>query len=495
MNSDSLKSFKERFHAGLASSSTQASLALLGMFMIYWTLSLTEVLRVEGLFSFDPWYHLAVSEEVIIQQGMVYGFEYYSGYVPVDYPTSMWILISSLHQLSGVDLLVLFKILGLFARTVTALVLYVVAAHVLSHRGSAVIAPALFLASPYVFLRGLLTFPENFALIFIMLAFYALLRSLELRKPTTFLALVLAAHLYVHYRSAFISFSLLIVVLGYALSKKIFVLKQVSLFLAQLLLFALPIIGFAAHQYYLYSIGIIGEGAYWAPFATGPRYQPPPLEVYISRIGVLAIALAAVGSATVLWRPRAVGFLCLFWAGLAIIATRGAELQIYVPTDRMFAYLVPPLAVLGAIGVRFLISRVEKPSLRFTTLAGVIISGAVVSSMLVVLPDVHGWSAFSEPELEAVEWLNDNVIDGEVVAIAGATLLPYYLSERKQSIDIARLDYWEQQVNERPDLLWSLLNTTYPNSVVYLVVKRGVSLPYPTEVFVNAKIHIHEFPT
>jgi hypothetical protein len=465
------------------------------MISLYWTIGLTEVFRVEGLFSFDPWYHLAVTNEVEARQGMIYGFEYYSGNVKFDYPTSMWILVSSLHQLSGVELITLFKILGLFARTAAALAVYILGVHILSHNGYALIAPGLLLASPYLYFRALITFPENFALVFILLAFYAMLKSLKSHRLTTLLPLVLAAHLYIHYRSALVSFSLLAIVLVYGLSKKSFVPNQVISFSIKLVIFALPVVGLAAYQYYLYPITNIGEQALWAPFAADWRYAPPSWDTYVYRIGILAVILAVVGSATVIRQPSIPGLLLLFWLALMGILTRGAEFQILVPTDRVFAYLILPVTILGALGAKFLVSLVKPRSVKFRAFLAIILAASIVASMVVVLPDIRGWEGISQQELDAVEWLNENIADSTVVAVAGSILLPYYLVVEKRSVDVTRFDYWERVLAGDPDQIWALLNRTYPNSLVYLVVRGDQQLPDSQLTFANERLRIYEFHT
>ena len=461
--------------------------ALLILLAIYWTFALQEIFRIPGLFSFDPWKHLGATLAVLDRGGMIYFFEFYSGPVFLLYPSSLWLLAASIHQVGGVDLLFLYHVLGLVARTATALVLYVLAVAIVRHRGAALVAPAFLLISPYIYFRTLITFPEDFALLFILLGVYGMVQSWEAKRPTVLLALAIAAHVYVHLRSIFVSFALLAVFLAGGLISRRFTPRHVFWFAVTVLLLIAPIVLLVIQEPTRLLTSHFGPDALWAGFVEegvtqSSRFEPPGLSVYVNSVGIGLIAVSVLGAMAAAVSRKAMGVLVLFWAGLGVVLTRGQQLYIWVPVDRMFPYLILPMSLLGAIGVAHLLESASRRSVDLRPAVAAVLSSVVIFGMVTELPNIKGWAAYPSESIDAVIWLNENVEEGSVIALAGfRTLSPYLLDTQK--VDFARISYWETVVIERPSEVSSLVSETYPGMLVYLVTKRSLDLD--TEMVAN----------
>jgi hypothetical protein len=429
---------------------------------LFLSFGLVEVYSVGGLFSYDPYYHMNLSELTERNQEIVTSIKYYEESGPPQYLTSMQPLTVLIHEFTGLSYITIYRTFGLFCRLFTALALFVAAGYFLGSRRYALIAVILFLSAPYIFYRSLISFPENLVLPFHILIFNSMIHSLREKRTDFALPAYISAALYIHYRSIIIPALLLLVFVVFRRSIK----YAVGLCLGTAAL-AAPILLSAFNQYATYSHVNIGSGATWKPYTvSNPSYTVPTFNYYLSQLGVLLVLLALLGIPLLLRRINAEKLLLLLWLALTFILTRGQQVGLYIPTDRMIAYLCVPAALTSALFVKEIMEP-EFISSRARLAAACLVSLAMVFFLVVGLPAIHGWVGVAEEKLDATRWLNENVSQDAVIVSYDLDLTTMGV-DKYGNIDFLGGDDWEAVFNA-PQGVRGKIGEIYPGKEVYII--------------------------
>jgi len=457
---------------------------VLALFLCF---GLIEVYSTEGLFSYDPNYHMNLSELLEQKQEIITEIQLYEGSSPPQYLTSMQLLTALLHQYTGLSYLTIYRTFGLFCRIFTALVLFITASYFLQDKRYGLAAVILFISSSYIFYRSLISYPENLVLPFQILIFHAMIKSLREGEIDYALPVYISAALYIHYRSFIVPALLLLVFLIFKRNIK----YAAGLSLCAGIL-AAPILQSAIDQYIKYYHINVGPSASWKPYTVGnPSYAVPTFNYYLSQLGALLILLMLLGIPFLLRRINAEKLILLLWLTFTFAMTRGKSVGLYVPTDRMLVYFCVPAALVAALFLKEgLDSELRSPRARMA--AGSLMSLALVFFLVVNMPGIHGWVGIGADKRDAAAWLNENASDNAVI-------IPFQLDlvtmgvDRLGSIDIFKGGELED-VSNAPGGVKEKIGELYPEKKVYIVSGTDDFQVHDAEVvFQEGKIRIYYY--
>lgn len=436
---------------------------------------LIEVYSVDGLFSYDPYYHMHLSELMEREGDLVTEIQFYETEEAPQYVSSMRSLTALIHEYTGISYLNIYKGFGLFCRIFTALALFITAAYFLRSKKYALIAVILFLSSPYIIYRSFITFPENLVMPFHILIFYSLIKSLREKKADHILPVLIAASLYIHYRSIIVPAVLVLVFLLFWRR-----IRYTVGLLASMAILAAPILVSAVEQYVAYLQVNVGPSAAWKPYTVAdPSYTVPTLSGYQSQLGALLLLFSLLGIPFLIRKINAQKFLLLVWLVFTFALTRGKAIGLYVPPDRMLAYLCMPAALTAAVffkeivGLEVLTSRA-----RYVFVAAVTV--VLIFFLFVNLPSVHGWVGVGADELNTSEWLNDNVSQDAVILPFDLDLITIGLESYKNVDGLSYGDWTE--IFSHPLGVKDRLRQLYPDKRIYIVTGNKVFSLHDAEI-------------
>ncbi len=460
--------------------------ALLLAVALYMVFGLVEVYRVEGLFSYDPYYHMHLSERLDREGDIVTEIEYYEGSVPPQYISSMRLLTVLLHRYTGLSFLAIYKTLGLFLRLLTALALFVVGSRLLGSKEYGLATVLVFLSSSYIFLRSLITFPENMAVLFHVLIFGCIVDGLRGKGNPLALVLVTSGAVYVHYRSLVVPALMLAI---YLLLRKN--LRHAVFTVGGVAILSLPILVQAINQYLEYLHTNVGPGASWAPHAMGAAYAVPDLSYYEVQLGLPMVVFTLLGLPFLLRGMDKVKFILLAWLLLTFALTRGKALGFYIPTNRMLVYMAVPAALVSGLFLKEISQAVSgAPVLRLSlgTVAAVFLSISLVGNLI----NVRGWVGVSAESRQAASWLDENATEDSVV-------LPYQLDlvtmgMQKLSLMASVKCGW-REVFDAPQGVRAKLGELFPGKDIYIITKiEGLKVHDALVVFEGEELRIYYYP-
>ena len=454
--------------------------------VIFLVFGLVEVYRAEGLFSYDPYYHMNLSQLLEREQEIVTEIDFYEGSNPPQYLTSMQLLTVLIHKYTGLSYMTIYRTFGLFCRIFAALALFITAAYFLGSKRYALVAVILFLSAPYIFLRSLISYPENLVLPFHILIFGSIVKGLREKRADPALPLFISAALYIHYRSLVIPAVLLILYVVFRKS-----IKHALAVAATTAVLSAPILFSAVDQYMKYLNVNVGPGARWKPFATGTSYIVPTLNYYIAQLGVLLILFTLLGLFFLLRRMDGPKFILLVWLVFAFILTRGKEVGLFIPTDRMLAYLCVPAALVSAL---FLKEALEAATLssRARTALVCLVALSLVFFLAVNLPAVQGWVGIGRDQRNAAAWLNENVEDSAVMVPFRVDLVTIGVN-KYGNIAFLNAEEWEG-VFDAPQGVGERLRERLPGKDIYVVVGiEGFQVHDARLVFKDGKIKVYYY--
>jgi hypothetical protein len=459
-----------------------ALILVLGIFLM---LGISEVYRVDGLFSYDPYYHMNLSRQLESEGDIVTEIEYYGGSSPPQYTTSMRLITVLIHQYTDISYLDIYRTFGLFCRVFAALSLFVVAGYFLGDKRYALAAVILFLSAPYIYLRSLITYPENLVLPFHILIFGCIVKGLREDKAPPALALYVSAALYIHYRSLVVPAVLLVLFILF--KKSIRYAIVLSAFIAVL---SAPVLLYAINQYRSYLAINVGAGATWAPYATGPSYTAPALGYYQGQLGILLLLFTFLGIPFLLRKIDAVKFILLVWLVFTFVLTRGRAVGLYIPTDRMLAYLSVPASLVSALFLKELLeARAISPRVRAA--AGFVLALSMVFMLAVSLPTVQGWVGIGGDKRDAAAWVDSNVPEGAVVLPFAIDLLTSGMS---RSENLASAEGGWKEVFNAPEGIRKRLQELFPQRDIYIVAGTHELKIHDAEVvFLKGGIRIYYY--
>jgi len=446
---------------------------VLSIFLVF---GLIEVFRVEGLYSYDPYYHMHLAKYVDAQHPFATEIPAYNGEIPIQYPTSLRLLTVLIHTVSGSAYLYIYKVFGLFSIILLALGLYITIRHLIKCELCAIFSVLLFLSAPIIIYRSLITYPENLVLVIHVLIFYYILKIRKEKRTTYFviLSLFLSSSLYIHYRSFVIPISIVAIFFSWLISKKILnktsginINKNLLYASSSFLLLSIPMLPLVIKQYVLYLRVNVGEDALWKPYVVG-TYQYAIPE-YQNSLGILLILFMLLGIAILLIRiikkPDIIFLLLLFWVTFTFLLTLGPKLEVWIPPIRMLTYFTVPTCIISSFSIKKIIWAIKGGN----SISAPILVSCVILLYTLTLPTIHGGVLIDQNELDAANWINTHVSEDSIILVYNIDLITIGIS--KYNLIESRQDILDKIFSTPHDRINRVLCSFYPNKSVYIIAK------------------------
>jgi len=438
--------------------------ALLALFVGLIAIQLTNSGYLDSV---DPWTHRFFTQ--FAESRMLYSDTViiHNGQMQQPYLTFMRTVIYLLTQVGQIDTYTLFFYGSLVLRAVYILLTFACVLALTRHATTALICGVLLFTSPYFIFRSYMTFPENIAVLF----FLGLILGFEKYRNSNkaiFLILVvvsLVGGAYFHPKSLYISG---FIVAGYLLYFIVNVeFRKVEYTLLSIivsLFITLPIFPNLTSTVSAVVIDNVGDNSIWGSFIQGDsRYLPPGVNDYIQFIGYPVIILSMLGIIRCVRDGIRRNIHLLFMLACTFTLSLGTHLHIYMPTDRMQAYLYIPLVLIASVYLTSYIKRANHISQFFLL---ILITMFALSTTI----DNKPWFALWHGEIPMSEQINilmaenpDAILEIDGDAIFMSVLMqypdricvpyvlefPWYRPPQKDSIpDCSTADYHLARSNE-----------------------------------------------
>ena len=377
--------------------------------LIFIIFTFKEVYRIPGLYSYDPYYHIFISKLIISTGEIVSKIPTYDGYINLNYFTFLCPITAILNLISGIPLLDIYKTFGIFSRIIIVLVLYSTMKLFLFPKKVVVFITILFLSVPYVIYRSFITYPENMVIIFILLSFNSVFKSLKNEKLDIFLPLWITASVFYHPKMAVISILFSIYLMIYFLRKQKY--KDILKFIIPVVVLTFPVILKCLEVVQGLIIYNVGESAKFIPHTIGdPRYSIPTSDYYLS-LGFILIILFFFGFICLFKDRDMMKFLLLLWLIFAFVLTRGVQFHLYLPIDRMLIHLILPFLLIAGLGLNQLNKKGILEKRNIVLLLTIVIITTFISNLYME----KGWVGISDDARLTGNWLENNVDQNSVV--------------------------------------------------------------------------------
>lgn len=397
------------------------TLLLIFIGALFLSLTVYKSHSINDFYSYDPFYHYFATLNIESQHPFATGTEGYGGSIyKLDYPTLFRPYLLIAHEVTGVDLHTLFKYSGIFFRLLAGLSLYYFLKFFVRTPWLIFFGIILFLFNPYLLYRSLISYPENAVIPFHILVFAEATRSIQKRSLGWILFLYLAFSLLVHYRSVIIPALAVAYTIGYVTwqkyksrtSRELF--RELAVGSLLTILVALPVIAPLLGQYRRYLVENIGADAkFGAVFSSMSQYIPPNFGFYNDQLGSLLIALMVVFLPMGILRLRnkswAAGYgLFALLALLALVLTRGQQIDLFIPPLRMFGYLVIPIIVLLLLSMRLVADC-------FRSEHKILLATVTTVVFFISAANAQGWVGLDSSDLLLGDWVNNHLSNGTVL--------------------------------------------------------------------------------
>lgn len=454
-------------------------LLLMLVFSIFLIFGLIEIFRVEGLYSYDPYYHMHLAKYVDAQHPFATEISTYNGEIPIQYPTSLRLLTVLIHTVSGSAYLYIYKVFGLFSIILLALGLYITIQHLIKCELCAIFSVLLFLSTPIFIYRSLITYPENLVLVIHVFIFYYILKIRKEKRTIYFviLSLFLSSSLYIHYRSFVIPISIVAIFFSWLISKKILnktiginINKNLLYASSSFLLLSIPMLPLVIKQYVLYLRVNVGEDALLKPYVVSTAQYA--IQDYQNSLGILLILFMLLGIAILLIRiikkPNIISLLLLFWVTFTFLLTLGPKLEVWIPPIRMLAYFAVPTCIISSFSIKKIIGAIKGGN----SISVLTFASCILLLYTLTLPTIHGSVCIGQNELDAANWINTHVSEDSVILTYNIDLITIGIS--KYNLIESRQDILDKIFSTPYDKINRVLPNFYPNKGIYIIAKEPI---------------------
>lgn len=458
---------------------------ILALFVLF---IVEEVYSTEGLFSYDPYYHMHLAKITAEREGIVTVLPTMNSAFRPNYLSGMIPLTAMIHRLTGISLMSVYRNLGWISRLFTVILIFMGCELMMGDDGKAPLLSTLaFLASPYVLRRSIITFPENLAVAFHAGLFYAMVRSWKSRRTSPMVPLFFVASLYVHYMSSLIP--ILLLTLFLLSSKK---LKSAVFVLLTVVLLLLPITPYIYRQYRAYLTVNVGPEATWKPHAKGPAYEVPNVEHYQNNLGIGLFLFSILGLASIIAQPSKEGLAVAAWLTFALILSRGKQFGLYVPTDRMMMYLALPSAYSSSFAFRRLSDLTFKrmfPRMFFAFLVPLLMTVLFLQGLY----GLQGWVGIGPELRQATDMVNRLAASGAAIVPVNADWFTMGIEDYDQIYGIPQREW--RRILHSPEGAEENLRAKLGEREIIVVVKDHPLIPPGAEpLFEGKNVKIYRYP-
>lgn len=378
---------------------------LASIILLFSILIFNQINSTDKLYNYDSWHHLYFTEHGESEQFFSDSIETYDGELTSPYKSFLRSEIYLFHIVTGISLFEIFQFASIFLRILFVLMVYITALTFTKNKIVSLLTTILIFTSYYFVWRSYLTFPENLAIIFFLFSIWAL-ENYKLKDKKiylVFLIFVIISIAYVHPISLiFLCLILASYLLFFLINKNYRQIKVILWFILASLIFIAPIVNYLFALLKDRIFGNIGsESAYGSIAETMVQYTPPAPSTYIYYSGLIMILLSILGVIYLFKKDIKNNLPVIFILTFSFILSLGSWLHIYVPTDRMQAYLFIPLVIVSSIYLKNLL--LKKP--KYVTC--IIIFLIIIFSVFNVI-SIPPWFALWHGESEMGNYLNQN---------------------------------------------------------------------------------------
>ena len=427
-----------------------------------------KVTRVPELYGYDGHYHMYLTERCI-EEGKIPEYEINClQKTKINYPTALYTAISSIHLISGINLLELFRYFGPILFSFLLLCLYMVLQEITKNEVSSLFGVITLGSNVWLLYRSYYgALPEAFALIFHVLSIYFLLKEKKL-----FFCVIVLAGAYFHLHTFFY---IIIFFLAYyaiditkinKISKKTAIKCLMVVSIALILL--IPILGDIAIYYSKY-LNVHVKGEVKLEYQPSPeRYDPLNLSDFIDNIGVIPLILFPIGIYVLLKskNKNKLKFLLLIWLLTTFIPTQSTRVGMCMISYRFGVYFSIPLVIVSSYGFNEIITKKYnlKSKLRYFT---IIIIFFTISSFTYNTLSVRGFVGFQDTDFNAKKWLETNTDKDSIILTTsklGVDFLPNFKKDCRIEIGAKILSM------SSSDAIRKFVKREYKNRKVYFLL-------------------------
>jgi len=372
----------------------------------------------DNLLAKDPFYHKALTDHTINLGKNLFHEPFSATNDKVNYVTLLYNFGAVQSFLSGVDTLGMFQIMGYFIFILMGFLVYVTSVRISGSKILSVLTMIAFFSIDYLLERTAMNLPENYALLFIIALLYLLIS----KSRFEYILMILVFHLFFHYRSMIISFSILAL---YALVniKKIEWRKWVSLYRIGLVLVAvllsLPVLAGLLNSYWYLIAQYLGFIPAQSVLSTsGVLYEPLTLREITGELGIVLLSLLPFGVLYLLRNPKnKESYLFAIPVLVLLVFVISNLVSSNVPPYRLMSYLAILSVFLFLFALRYFRERVN-----YRVLAPILILLMVVTFVTATL-EPRGWISFRDEDRTTIGYIETMIPESTIKVSYG---LPYY---------------------------------------------------------------------
>jgi asparagine N-glycosylation enzyme membrane subunit Stt3 len=447
---------------------------LLLVFIVYAIIAIIKVEQIQWFYSYDPFYHYHItlynefnhpfSTGVVGVDGKPFSY---------DYPTLFRPLTAAFSAVSGISLLQIYKLSGIFFRILAGLYVFLIVRRITKKEWFALIATTAFLFTPYMFYRSLISYPENMVLVFHLMIMYELVKALRTKRLSVVLFVAIGISLLIHYRSIIVpavAIALVFIMIAFEKIKDknlLTLFKQLIMGGCITLIISAPVIANVIKQYKSYANENIGSNATLAQqFKDMSQYAPLTYDEYQEQIGSVILAFVLLSLVILMIyiirnNHRDISIFFLLMTLFTFALTRGQQLKLYIPPVRMFSYFtifaIPSIA-LALLSIEKRITSTMKTSL------------VIIVILILSLQAYHtkGWVGLDNKDIALGYRLNALMPENSV--IVWDKISPFNLGVNRY--DLVEPDWLNNQATldiNKENTLKERLSKLYPNKNVIII--------------------------
>jgi hypothetical protein len=372
------------------------------------TLTIAKIIQTPYLYSLDPWRDVFFTPYAEPNEFFTAEVEVHNGKLVAPYRTFLRSSVYLFSSMSGLDAYSVFRFASVFLRILYVLLAYAVVNTFIEDRKLSLIVVFLIYSSDYFVWRSYITFPENLAVLFHLLSLWSLENHRRTGKSVFLVtvAISLSAVLFVHPKSLFFSgFIVTAYVVPFLIAGKFKAARDILTSIGAVVILALPVLVEILKILASTVTDNFGDTSSYGAIARAlPTYLPPTYASYEGFIGPLILLFTFLGIVRLVGRGLMHHLHILLLLAFSILLSLGTYFKLYVPTDRMQAYLFIPLILVASISLESLFRETESLLARRAIVTAVV----VLSVFNVVHTDP--WFGLRHGEIEIADRINQLLV-------------------------------------------------------------------------------------
>lgn len=431
---------------------------ILGLFSIQ---LFTAINSSSQLFNFDPYRHLFYTDFGESVDFLNNEIPVHNGIIIDRYKTLLRANTFIFSQVTGFSNYQIFRFGSIILRGLYIILIYLVLREFTKNASISLLGTILLFSSPQVIWRSTIYWPDNLANLFFIFALWILekYRNEKNEQLLYLLAISFLGEIFTHPPSLYILGFIIIGYLAYFLIEKdLEALKKIAIAGLISLIISFPIVADIVEVVINKTlVNNLGDSSRFAPLAKiDIRYTPPDLTFFLSQSGPVLILLAAFGLIYCLYHNFKRSLPLVIFFSLTFLLSLSTYFDLYVPPDRIQAYLIIPLLLLSISFLDFFFSSQSSPILK------ILISTILVLISFANLHMMEPWIGYKNGETESATVINALMEEDPdtLVWIERNADLVIFLLEKPENICLPE-HLWYFQISDSPVTNQECLSADY----------------------------------